>query len=360
MNRFLHQVQKAVTPQVPEFLMFRGVGMNLSDHSVKLVKLDRNNHPQQIGKEAVPEGAVVDGQLKDPDAVSTELKELQERFNLKYVRLSIPEENGYIFNIKLPGVKQSELREAISLRLTEQVPISQDNAVFDFDVTHTKSNGVKYVTVSVLPADLVAKYLHMCSEADLVPLSFEIEAQTIRKAVIPEDNDSVTMVMDIGKTRTGIFIVDEQTVKHTHTLQAGGDRMTEAIKEAGNISWDEAEEIKREKGFTRNAESAERFAALSDATSVFVDEANRRFRFWRAHSEEVGHQTGDISQLILVGGNASVPGLDDYIAEHLDISVSVGNVWQNAFDISTHIPDIDFSHSLTYASAIGLALSNEI
>ncbi len=360
MSRFLHQVQKTLTPQVPEFLMFRGVGINLSDHSVKLVKLDRNNYPQEIGKETVPEGAVVDGQLKDPDAVSKELKELQERFDLKYVRLSIPEENGYIFNIKVPDVERSRLREAISLRLTEQVPVSQENAVFDFDVTHTKDNGVKFVTVSVLPADLVARYLHMCAEADLVPLSFEIEAQTIRKSVVPHDNESVVMIMDIGKTRTGISIVDGQTVKHAHTLQAGGDQLTEAVKKSLDVSWEEAEEIKQEKGFTRNAQSADRFEALSEAGSVFVDEAQRRFRFWHAHSDEVGYQTDDVSKLILVGGNASVPGLDDYIAENLDISVSIGNVWQNAFDINTYVPEIDFSHSLTYTSAIGLALSKEV
>lgn len=349
--------------KTPNFLRFSGAGINISDHSVKLMDLKPQGDqliPKQFASMSIPEGAVSSGSIEDRSAVARVLKKLRNRFGVSHVRLSIPEENGYIFNIKMPPLKESELREALSLRLPEQVPLPPDKVVFDFDITHQKENGARFVTVSVLPQEIVVEYMHICNEAGLRPLSFEIEAQTISRAVISPNNSASVMVVDIGKSRTGLFIVDSQTVKYTSTLQMGGDRLTEAVKKSMDISLEEAEELKQEEGFVKNAHTRERYTALTNAVSVFVDEINRRFGFWHTHSDEIGHKGNDIDKIILVGGNASVPGLADHIAESLDVPVEIGDVWTNAFDINEFVPELDFRHSLTYTSAIGLALSREL
>ena len=74
-----------------------------------------------------------------------------------------------------------------------------------------------------------------------------------------------------------------------------------------------------------------------------------------------GKKDKSISQIILCGGNATTPGLQEYFSVGLKISVDISNVWINVFSSdSQYLPPIDFKHSLGFASAIGLALSNEI
>jgi len=352
--------QQAFT--APGYLQLNGAGLNISDHSVKMMELTRSSGSLKVDrfdKINIPDGAVSGGDIEDLSAVSGTLKTLQERHNLSFVRLSVPEENGYIFNLEIPPVGEDELRETIRLRLDEKIPIATESAVFGFNVTSTKQDGTRYVTVSALPQEIVGEYLEICREANLQPLSFEIEAQTIARAVVDDSRDTAVMIIDIGKSRTGIFIANAGTVEYTTTLQIGGDHLTEAVAEATDKTLAEAETYKQERGFVRNSKSETEFNALTSAAEDFVEESVRRFRYWYSNPSETVRRSREISKVVLVGGNASVPGLDDHISAQLDVPVAVGDVWKNAFDINETVPQIDFRHSLTYTSAIGLALSNE-
>jgi type IV pilus assembly protein PilM len=346
----------------PNFLRFPAVGLNISDHSVKMMDLRPEGDkrvPARFDALDIPDGAVVSGDIKDREVVSGVLSQLQSKHNLSFARFSIPEENGYIFNLEVPSVEKRKLREAVSLRLDEKIPITTEEAVFDYDVTNHKDDGTRYITVSALPADIVGEYMQICREANLSPLSFEIEAQTIARAVVSEDHDKAVMVIDIGKSRTGISIVNAGTVEYTSTIQIGGDQLTEAVAEATDRSVAEAETYKQEHGFIKNSANKQEFAALSRGAEDFVDEAVRRFRYWYSDPTETVRENRDITRVLLCGGNASVPGLADHISAQLDVPVRIGDVWKRAFDINEYIPEIDFRHSLTHTSAIGLALSNE-
>jgi len=348
--------------RTPNFLQFPAAGLNISDHSIKMMRLKPENGmmvPERFDSTSIPEGAVSSGDIKDREVVSGVLSDLQTKHNLSFVRLSIPEENGYIFNLEVPPVENNKLRDAVSLRLDEKMPLPADSAIFDFDVTTRKDDGSCFVTVSALPQEIVGEYMQICRESNLKPLSFEIEAQTIARAVVPKSFKKAVMLIDIGKSRTGISIANAGTVEYTSTIQIGGDQLTAAIAEATDRSVMEAEEYKQEKGFIKNHANKQEFAALSRGAEDFVDEAVRRFRYWYSNPTETVRENRDITQVLLCGGNASVPGLADHISAQLDVPVRVADVWQQAFDVNQYIPDIDFRHSLTYTSAIGLALSDE-
>jgi general secretion pathway protein L len=348
--------------RTPKFLQFSAVGLNISDHSIKMMKLKQQDGkmvPFQFDAVSIPDGAVSSGDIKDREVVSQVLSDLQAKHNLSFARLSIPEENGYIFNLEVPPVDNNKLREAISLRLDEKMPLPAESAIFDFDITKRKDNGSCFVTVSALPQEIVGEYMQICREANLKPLSFEIEAQTIARAVVPKNFKKAVMIIDIGKSRTGISIANAGTVEYTSTIQIGGDELTAAVAEATDRSVPEAEQYKQEKGFIKNHANRQEFRALSRGAEDFVDEAVRRFRYWYSNPTETVRENRDIAQVLLCGGNASVPGLADHISAELDVPVKVADVWQRAFNINQYIPEIDFRHSLTYTSAIGLALSDE-
>ena len=66
-----------------------------------------------------------------------------------------------------------------------------------------------------------------------------------------------------------------------------------------------------------------------------------------------------VSHAILAGGNASVRGFPEYLENALRIPVVTGDVFTNFASRDTWFPPIEYTESLAYATAIGLALYNQ-
>lgn len=347
----------------PRFLRMHGVGINLSDHSIKMMAFERREDiyvPKHFTEEEIPERAVEDGDIKEQQAVVETLKGMKDTYGLQFVYVSIPEEQGYIFSVEIPEVDTQEIHEAISVRLSEHVPLSTEESVFGWDVTKKNAEkGTLQVNVSVLPRNIVEEYINICEGAGLIPLKFEVEAQAIHRALMRPTDMSTVMIVDIGRTRTGVSIVGRGSVRYTATLDVGGDMLTHAIRRVKDVSYDEAEIIKQTRGF-RKEEDDELREALINGISVLTDEVSKRFDYWDTHSHKPGNTGDRIEKIILCGGNASVPGLDEHISRSLEVPTEQANVWQNAFPTDAYVPELDYSHSLQYATAIGLALNDKV
>ena len=63
-----------------------------------------------------------------------------------------------------------------------------------------------------------------------------------------------------------------------------------------------------------------------------------------------------VERVVLVGGNANLKGLTDYISGRIQARAERANVWQNVATFDEYIPPIAKQKSLQYATAVGLAL----
>jgi len=345
----------------PRFLTTPAVGVNISDHSIKVLELVPKKKHLVIGRYMtmeIPDGVISSGIVKnDADFISI-LKKVKKEMDLLFIRASVPEENAYSFNLTLPNLSEKELYNTIKFQLSEHVPLSVEESVFDYDVVSVNGEKVD-VSVSVLPKRVVDQYVNFFSAAGLIPISLEIEAQSMARAVIPKGNNDVTMIVDIGRTRTGVSIVSGHVVHYTATLETGGDSFVAAIQKAKDITFREAEQLKQKVGFVRE-EDSEIYELVVSQLSVLKDELSRRFDYWDTHLSKKNLKEKTIKKIVLVGGNATTPGLKDQLESALSIPVEIGNVWVNTTPFEDEIPAIDFNHSLGFASAVGLALSSEI
>jgi Tfp pilus assembly PilM family ATPase len=88
-----------------------------------------------------------------------------------------------------------------------------------------------------------------------------------------------------------------------------------------------------------------------------ADAIHKHFTYWHKHA---GVGEAQLSRVILVGGNANMMGLTEYLEAMLGVPVVVGNVWTNIFSFKEYIPDMHHTESLEFATAIGLALRSII
>ena len=248
-----------------------------------------------------------------------------------------------------------EIRGAIGFQIEDHVPIALPDAVFDYHVLGPSPEDA-YGSRSPFPCSLKVNcaYVDMFSGAGIVPVAFEIEAQAVARALVPEGDVRTHLMLDFGRTRTGISIVSRGVVRFTSTIDVGSDMVTKVIEKSFNVSEEEAEKMKNNRRMAKGGTDKEFFAALSSSLSVLSDEIHKIYLYWHSY----GGEKMPIDDIILCGGGANLRGLSEYLGSSLRMKVFVGNPWANVNSFDRYIPEIPRNEALGYASVIGLALAD--
>jgi type IV pilus assembly protein PilM len=351
---------------VPGFVVPHSVGIDISDKSIKFVSFKETKdgiYIESCGSEKLPSGVVVEGAIQDPKKLSAILRGMKEEHGFQYVHASLPEEQAFLFTVPLPeAIDEDEIRDLISFKLEEYVPIASVDAIFDYQHVYTedtkdvRKETNKNIVVSVFPHTLGDSYTAIFLDAGLTPISFEIEAQAIARSVIPDGTRASTMIVDFGRTRSGLSVAIGDSVVFTTTVDIGGDILTETVQkmypDADNAKVDQ---IKREQGCFATDDNKELCTTLIPTVSALRDEINRHLIYWQTHEKK--EDQPKVKKIILCGGNSNLGGLVGYLERGLRIPVEHADVWVNTALLKNgRIPNLSKYESLGYAPAIGLAL----
>ncbi len=340
------------------------LGVDISDTSLKYLQFS----PEQRGirklihwgEIAIPNGVLDRGYVHDGKQLAAVLTECREKTGATYVRLSLPEERAYLFQTEIKQqTAPSEIPSLLEFRLEENVPIPAREAMFDYDVLEDTAEEKRVkVMVAAYARETVMAYYEAAQAAGFLPLSFEIEAQAMARALIPRSSTNTHLLIDFGKTRTGIGIITNGVLMYTSTIDFGGNQLSEILRKVhGDISEAELTVIKNTQGLIKGVHDTRSYDALISTISVIKDELAERLLYW--HTSEYG-SSHRITNIILCGGSANLKGLPEYFTELLGVKTTRANVWENAFPLSKYIPPITARYAYGYATAVGLALPNEI
>ncbi|MDO8591085.1 MAG: pilus assembly protein PilM [bacterium] len=348
---------------VPAFLEMRPMGLAISErviHAVEFVKVRGSLRLGRFGTRPIPPGVIKEGYVNDKSVVTEILRSLQKELSMEFVNASLPEEKSYLFKTEFPKAGVTDLRQAIELRLEDNVPISGNDAIFDYMVIPESPNADHIdVSVSASPSKVVLTYLEIIKAAGLKPLSFCVGVAATSRAVISHDDLGTFLIVNIEETSTDLSIVSRGVVQFNLTISIGGEALTTALEKHFSVDTKTALKIKEERGFVKNRENMELFLSLMNTISAVKDEVNKLFSYWQTHQDSQGAAGKKIEKIILCGRDANLAGFDEYLSTSVKVPVEVAKVWQNAFSYDTHVPNIPFLDSLDYASAIGLALPRE-
>ncbi len=359
-------LSKIIPP--PTYLTMPCIGVDISDTSLKYVafkptaKVNARREIDDWGDIQIPNGVVQRGQVNDISQLVSVLKEFKTATKADFIRVSLPEERAYLFETEIKlNTPLKEVRNLLEFRLEENVPIPSKDVFFDYCILPNDGTGktVK-VAVAAYAKETIQTYYNACIEANLHPLSFEVEAQAMARAVIPSNMTGAAMLVDFGKTRTGIGIVYKDTLLYTSTIDIGGDQLSQALRKVlgSDMAESELTKLKNQEGLEKGVNSSDVHDALLSTVSVIKDELATRMQYWHLRNGNVGERR--ISSIIMCGGSVNMKGLPAYLTESLGVSCVRGNVWENAFSLDDTVPPIDKRHSFGYATAIGLALKNTI
>lgn len=345
----------------PEYLAMPSIGLDISDRSVKYLSFSNRGgriRLDRFGKKDIPEGIIDGGIIKKRDEFVSFLAALRREVGIKSVAVSLPEEKAFLHVAQLPAVDPARVRETIEMQLEELVPLPPSETAFDFEILPSGEDKDHLdVLVAAYSKIIINEYNSALQDAGIMPLVFEIEAQSLARAAVPRDELDTIMIIDFGKTRTSFLIVSGGYLRFTSTVAVGGGSLDQAIGKNLNVNIYEAEKIKKERAFVTTIGGDPVAAAILPIVAAIKDEADRSINFWEGHAGHV-HVGGGmrIKKILLCGGDANLIGLKEYLSSNLKIKTEFANVWTNVASFEEYVPEIKFNTSLSYATVVGLGL----
>lgn len=353
----------------PEFFSLPASGFDISDRVVRFAELKRHGSHLRLarwGQKALPEGAITKGELKNADVVREILRDIAVEQGIQFVCVSLPEQLSYVVSLVLPRLSGRELRESIALQLPEHIPFDPTKTVFDYttSICSGDDGGELITSVTAAHADTVAQYSGIFESAGFTVLSVETESSALERSLLSESNDlcAARMVLDVGATKTSLFIESGGVIHLTSTIPLGGDALSGALARALSISFDEARLRKEAQGIGSHRmlsgeDSPELFSHILPVLSALSDEIRKHYVYWNTHhAGDVKKNTGAIKEVVVSGGEVNVHGFTESLAWILGTPLIVGNPWTNIADIDDYVPEIPRSEAHGYAAALGLAL----
>jgi len=113
------------------------IGLDIGSTAVRAAELSAGTQPTVVraAQGPLPAGAVENGEVREPLAVSSALRELWKRggFSSGHVWLGVGNQRVVVREIALPFLPEKELKASLSLQVQEFIPMPVDEAVLDYD-----------------------------------------------------------------------------------------------------------------------------------------------------------------------------------------------------------------------------------
>ena len=349
----------------PHYLEMSHAGVDISSSMVRMAEMVRTSKGLKLRSYAEEklESTILPSQslLSNKNLIEV-LKKIQKEHNLKFVEVSIPEEKGYLFTIEVLDGTKEEIRTRIEMHIEENVPISIDDAVFDYHrIKKNNKTGMQFLAVSVVPIGVIEDYIALFESCNMIPISFLIENQALSRAIIKKGDKDNYLIVNVSHKNTILSIVSDEAVQFTSTVAMGSEDFTNAIAAKLSIEKEQARILKYEKGFSRDKDNESVSNALIETFGVLVEEIKKIFIYWNSinsfkniKGEDTANLVG-VKKVLIAGKEAGIIGFRDFLAISLKIPVSVANVWTNIMSFEDEVPDISMRESLSYGTAFGLA-----
>lgn len=319
------------------------VSLDIGSSSIKLVELISREDGLTLVHHDFKGIAHSEDSAARENAILSALKELVTRVDTKQARFIVTfnSPKTVMRIVTMPRMPKAEMEGAIRLQAAHHFPFPIDETtILEFDpIGSIKDRDTKKMQVSVVatPRQAVDPILSLLKKAGIRPISLvpvPVALQRLGEAATQEDK--VRCLVDIGDQLTELAIFKGRHLIFSRKLLIGGRDFTQAltgvlVSERGRtqLSWSEADEIKREFGFPSEGElkrvgdkisATQLISLLRSPLEQLVGEMERSFDYYR---EETGGEK--IDWLELFGGGASLKGLKEYLAESLGIEVRMGD-----------------------------------
>jgi type IV pilus assembly protein PilM len=312
------------------------LGLDISTTAVKLVELsDAGKGLLRIERyiiQPLPKDAVSDGNIANMDQVAetvrTAWKNLGTR--VKNVALALPSSAVITKKILAPAsLKGVDLENQIETEANQVIPFSLDEVNLDFQVLGPSPSSQDDVQVLLAAArkEKVEDRVAAVEAAGLKALIMDVESFATQTAfeqmahLLPNSGEGQTVaIIDIGAQNMHINIFNNGELVYLREHGFGGSQLNNEIARRYGMTTEEAENAKR-KGTLPESFDVEVLQPYSETLAMEIGRALQLFT--------TSTQYQKVDQILLAGGGAMIPGVDEVVAQRAGIPTMVVNPFSN-------------------------------
>lgn len=338
-------------------------GLDLSDFSIKVVKIENNADSECIEGYAtlpLPSGCISNGEIKKKEQVVSVIKKAlaiagPKKIKTKKVICSLPETKAFLRIISLPKMNDSEMIEAVKWEMEANIPLPLEQVYYDWQVIPQsllpEKDKINLLVVAIAKST-VDQTIEVLELSGLDPMGLEIESIAQARSLLDEKNEQATvMIVDIGDCRTSFSVTKGGLPCFTSSIPLCGQTLTDVISKGMKISFEEAEKIKLTYGIGNDFKDTSLLKMQQPVLENLVQEIERSIDFYLTGLK----YSKSIDKIILCGGGANAKGILPYLSKKLRWKIELGNPWIN-MKLEKNESIIKKDQSVQYSTAIGLAL----
>ena len=344
------------------------IGLDIGSSAVRAVQVATGGRGparlERVGEVVLPHGAIRDGEIVDPPAVTEALRTLWDRykFSSRKVALGLANQQVVVRQVDLPYLPEADLRASLAFQAQEFIPIPVEQAILDFHVleNYETEDGARFSRILLVAAQrtMVETITDCVRAAKLIPVLVDLDAFSMLRSLAHTEllaQHQGEMLLDIGSAVTNIVVHDNGVPKFVRILLMGGDGITDTLTSALGMTHEQAEHVKATTGVAVGAAGPDHDEAarlVTERANRFVEEIRGSLDYYAAQLESI-----QVNRVVLSGGAAQLPNLTERLSSVLGLPVDRGHPMQEL-----KIGKLDLDHEQLVdaepylAVAIGLAL----
>ncbi len=337
------------------------VGLDIGSSAIKLVELKEKKAGAyqlvKIGLEQLSPEAIVDGSIMDSSMVVETIQRLNASQGVKNSSFctSLSGHSVIIKKISLPAMSAEELAESIQWEAEQYIPFDINDVNLDYVPLTQPGTGENIDVILVaVKKEKINDYTSVISQAGKNAVLVDVDAfalQNCYEVNHPIEDDKVLALVYIGASVTNVNILSGATSQFWRDITFGGNQYTDAIQRELNLSFTQAEELKRGQA-TGDYTIQQVIPILNSVSEDFAGELRKTLDFFTATS---GAERVD--EIVLSGGGAAVLNLDSILRDKFGIAVEIMNPFKNIqFNESEFNPEWITEIAPSMAIAVGLAI----
>lgn len=249
----------------------------------------------------------------------------QAKVKTRKLMVAVPGQSVFVRIRSLPPVSERKVDQIVRYEIQQQIPFDLRQIAIDYQILDHPEGGGYEVLMVAIKTDVVDKHLSIMEGLKLQPdiidvIPFASYSWLKYNGELHAHTECVA-VIDLGASTTNIVVERDGLFRNTRTLNIGGNDITQAIADTFNISFEEAEKIKCEKGFapTGNPQiDGKGGEAIGRVLNRLVNEIQRSFSYFRSLPGG-----GQVTRIYLCGGGCALRNIVPYLQRALGIDVRI-------------------------------------
>lgn len=307
------------------------LGIDISSTAIKVLELGRSGNRYRVESYAVeplPPNSVVEKNITDVELVGEAIARAVKKSGSRTRHAACAVAGSAVITkvISMPAdLSEDEMENQIQVEADQYIPYPLEEISMDFEVLGPTEGDMNRVDVLLAASrsDNVDVRVAALELGGLSAKVVDVEAFALENAVglmehaeLAAGDSSVVAVVDVGATMTTLSVLENLKIIYTREQVFGGRQLTEEIQRRYGLTYEEAGLAKRQGGLPENYGPE----VLEPFKEAMAQQVSRALQFFYSSS-----QVSTVDQIILAGGCASIPGINELIEAKTGTRVVTAN-----------------------------------